>query len=415
MDRSHVTPRPRSQLDGAVNTKEQLRMHESFPIAVPNAAKDPQYDPSFIAVTTFDAAELLSSKAIIRSQSSEQTNTPLSNRDNPVSLRSPATPSNRFKGRPHQPSEYSVKKGLPSTPMRISHSSDRVPSLSESPTKSRPSRTPRDQDDESQYISILQHEQILEERTRSLTKIFQEKLEKQHEVMRKKLEDIMRRFRQQLVDTQNASDERVEALMQKYAEGRDIDTKITDSKNQLKDLKKQVDKHRNEVSNLESEITKLQETQKSWEESTQAKWKDGLSKELQAKNSEIHHLKSMLQSQNALKATQLKHAQEALKKLEDIVEVDLTCTKCLTILAKPITLIPCGHTYCHKCITDQRKPFCEECPQIRNGGSVPNRVVDLMVSRQANRKMYFKVRIFIYFSFCFALLCFFFFPYSFFS
>lgn len=60
---------------------------------------------------------------------------------------------------------------------------------------------------------------------------------------------------------------------------------------------------------------------------------------------------------------QEKEMQTAVAKLAHVdqaVKSELTCMSCLEVFNRPVTLIPCGHTYCTGC-EEAYRPRCEEC------------------------------------------------------
>lgn len=54
--------------------------------------------------------------------------------------------------------------------------------------------------------------------------------------------------------------------------------------------------------------------------------------------------------------------------MQESLETDITCLYCMNIYDDPITLIPCGHSYCRKC-SEGYSNGCSECHQktVLNG------------------------------------------------
>jgi len=47
--------------------------------------------------------------------------------------------------------------------------------------------------------------------------------------------------------------------------------------------------------------------------------------------------------------------------------VDLSCQKCLELLSNATTLVPCGHTFCFKCVNDKNVVSCPKCKDEISG------------------------------------------------
>jgi RING-type zinc-finger len=63
--------------------------------------------------------------------------------------------------------------------------------------------------------------------------------------------------------------------------------------------------------------------------------------------------------------------------VEESLEANYTCTRCLRIFQDPVACVPCGHVYCRACVTDasagKAGPRCPECAV----GSLVSTVVPL--------------------------------------
>lgn len=62
---------------------------------------------------------------------------------------------------------------------------------------------------------------------------------------------------------------------------------------------------------------------------------------------------------------------------------EITCSVCLDILVRPITLVPCGHTFCQPCWSTAKRTDCPEC-RVTVKCFVPARQIDNMVATLAS-------------------------------
>jgi chromosome segregation ATPase len=85
---------------------------------------------------------------------------------------------------------------------------------------------------------------------------------------------------------------------------------------------------------------------------------------------EIHRLnqKQFNSRLKNLKTTEQKMTEKINEYIltEEKIEVMFICPRCLSILKKPVTLSPCGHTYCKECMETLREEnynllYCQEC------------------------------------------------------
>ena len=115
--------------------------------------------------------------------------------------------------------------------------------------------------------------------------------------------------------------------------------------------------------------------------------------------------------ENARLANKLKETEKELRntlakilKTEEATESAFTCLKCMNIFDKPITCIPCGHSFCEKCVGDFNKKHkangekgesCPECSEDdakkKNGGDkvdyfIQNELLENLSSRFLFRK-----------------------------
>eukprot|EP00002_Diphylleia_rotans_P031432 TRINITY_DN6527_c0_g2_i3.p1 TRINITY_DN6527_c0_g2~~TRINITY_DN6527_c0_g2_i3.p1 ORF type:complete len:258 (-),score=62.54 TRINITY_DN6527_c0_g2_i3:873-1646(-) len=234
--------------------RDQLRLHEQYPLAVAGRV-DGSTERKLFAVTNLQPPQALSPKPSSMSGRDNSSPRAISSRDSARDSSSMGRLSPRLKPLFSMASDSGTPTSFASS-ARVSSPSapSSLPELS-SPKTFKPDTSRRsDKDSENQFIPLAHHEQLMEERTNYLTKIFQEKLEKQHQIMQKKLEELSRKHRQQLIDVQAQSDQKMDILMQKYADGREADIKLQDTRNHLKDLRKQVHKYRAELELLESQV-----------------------------------------------------------------------------------------------------------------------------------------------------------------
>jgi hypothetical protein len=62
---------------------------------------------------------------------------------------------------------------------------------------------------------------------------------------------------------------------------------------------------------------------------------------------------------------------------------EITCAVCLDILARPVTLVPCGHTFCHPCWSDAKRTDCPEC-RLAVKCYVPARQIENVIATLAS-------------------------------
>ena len=79
----------------------------------------------------------------------------------------------------------------------------------------------------------------------------------------------------------------------------------------------------------------------------------------------------------------LKNVIAKLENTEKSLEIDLCCQKCLELLDDPLTIIPCGHTFCLKCVGEDQ----EECPKCNMDVdfSFKNQLLTVIVSKTSYR------------------------------
>ena len=84
----------------------------------------------------------------------------------------------------------------------------------------------------------------------------------------------------------------------------------------------------------------------------------------------------------------MKNTIAKLKSTEKALEVDLSCQKCMNLMTNPVTMIPCGHSFCKHCIDGD----VEECPacDMEIEYKFKNELMVVIVSKTKYRKELFK-------------------------
>ncbi len=73
----------------------------------------------------------------------------------------------------------------------------------------------------------------------------------------------------------------------------------------------------------------------------------------------------------------------ALAKFENAIKsliTNLSCSHCLELLNKPISVISCGHSFCMKC-TEAYENKCSECKQATDKGFIRIKFFDEIISK----------------------------------
>ena len=91
-----------------------------------------------------------------------------------------------------------------------------------------------------------------------------------------------------------------------------------------------------------------------------------------------------------VKATELELRNTLAKilKTEEATESAYTCLICMNIFDKPITCIPCGHSFCEKCINDyngkhkNQEKDGECCPECDESGKTSEKKVDYLIQNE---------------------------------
>jgi late competence protein required for DNA uptake (superfamily II DNA/RNA helicase) len=76
---------------------------------------------------------------------------------------------------------------------------------------------------------------------------------------------------------------------------------------------------------------------------------------------------------------------------EESLETALICPKCLKFFQRPMTLTPCGHTYCEACVDVMKlehydRTHCQECPDIPVEHVFRNEQLESLTERFLRRK-----------------------------
>ena len=91
-----------------------------------------------------------------------------------------------------------------------------------------------------------------------------------------------------------------------------------------------------------------------------------------------------------LKATELELRNTLAKilKAEEATESAYTCLICMNIFDKPITCIPCGHSFCEKCVNGYRSKNANKekdgecCPECDENGKTSKKKVDYFIQNE---------------------------------
>ena len=83
---------------------------------------------------------------------------------------------------------------------------------------------------------------------------------------------------------------------------------------------------------------------------------------------------------------ELKNTVAKLLKTEEATESAFTCLSCMNLFDKPVTCIPCGHSFCEKCVESYRKRNNkegekDECPECAGSGNHESKV-DYFISNE---------------------------------
>eukprot|EP00744_Colponema_vietnamica_P024908 GILI01036458.1.p1 GENE.GILI01036458.1~~GILI01036458.1.p1 ORF type:complete len:222 (-),score=64.32 GILI01036458.1:151-765(-) len=96
---------------------------------------------------------------------------------------------------------------------------------------------------------------------------------------------------------------------------------------------------------------------------------------------------SDLETRMRLLAAREKEFENVIAKLvyvEESLDYTVTCLSCLSLLEKPVTCVPCGHTFCGKCCPTD---FCSECgPKSDVETRIPNLVLEQLSSKFQYKK-----------------------------
>eukprot|EP00455_Lapot_gusevi_P003554 TRINITY_DN11451_c0_g1_i2.p1 TRINITY_DN11451_c0_g1~~TRINITY_DN11451_c0_g1_i2.p1 ORF type:complete len:155 (+),score=42.16 TRINITY_DN11451_c0_g1_i2:106-570(+) len=112
--------------------------------------------------------------------------------------------------------------------------------------------------------------------------------------------------------------------------------------------------------------------------------------EAQHKNAELN---AMLDRPyvNAAEVERLKEREQEVKvviaklvKAEESTEGAFTCLSCLGIYKRPVTCIPCGHSFCSECI--ETNGYCTQCGPSVQVSYYPNDLLDQLTAKYVFRK-----------------------------
>ncbi|GMH36059.1 hypothetical protein BSKO_03927 [Bryopsis sp. KO-2023] len=84
-------------------------------------------------------------------------------------------------------------------------------------------------------------------------------------------------------------------------------------------------------------------------------------------------------------AKQLRSTVEKLVHVEESMCSNYTCMICLNVFQSPVTCVPCGHTYCERCLSTKQME-CAECKSSGAVSVVPNLALDQLCSKYKYKK-----------------------------
>lgn len=126
--------------------------------------------------------------------------------------------------------------------------------------------------------------------------------------------------------------------------------------------------------------------------------KDKLVEELKTKVSQIQNSlyePRMVRLQKLER--EMKNGMDEFAVMEEALETGFLCIRCAKFLKKPVTLQPCGHTYCKACLDESieenfNQLRCQECKSKSNGQEKPvastfhNEVLENIIESFLHRK-----------------------------
>merc|ERR1711871_215306 len=184
--------------------------------------------------------------------------------------------------------------------------------------------------------------------------------------------------------------DRAQALTEELNKLRHAHLKLSEKVQQLKlqsgesmDLHVRYEKERDAAKAALAELQNVMKEQEKMYQKVQyeSKEKDFLFQKIQHELHEVQMQYKQLLSdasdakENARLANKLKETEKELRntlvkilKTEEATESAFTCLKCMNLFDKPITCIPCGYSFCEKCIDAYSK---EKSKAVENGGCCP--------------------------------------------
>eukprot|EP00455_Lapot_gusevi_P003555 TRINITY_DN11451_c0_g1_i3.p1 TRINITY_DN11451_c0_g1~~TRINITY_DN11451_c0_g1_i3.p1 ORF type:complete len:633 (+),score=123.73 TRINITY_DN11451_c0_g1_i3:108-2006(+) len=175
---------------------------------------------------------------------------------------------------------------------------------------------------------------------------------------------------------------------------------LSQENQELPRLKKLLADAQQALSEAESEKQKIREDVGAMNQKKYQELMDSMRGEiasLNAKLMEAQHKNAELNAMldrpyvNAAEVERLKEREQEVKvviaklvKAEESTEGAFTCLSCLGIYKRPVTCIPCGHSFCSECI--ETNGYCTQCGPSVQVSYYPNDLLDQLTAKYVFRK-----------------------------
>eukprot|EP00742_Colponemidia_sp_Colp-10_P007935 GILJ01008562.1.p1 GENE.GILJ01008562.1~~GILJ01008562.1.p1 ORF type:complete len:749 (+),score=132.63 GILJ01008562.1:105-2249(+) len=162
-----------------------------------------------------------------------------------------------------------------------------------------------------------------------------------------------------------------------------VDAKRQAAESQLLAARKETESVKETLFLKEKEISRLQE-----DISDLQKVLNDRNREMQGLNEKYAHITDV---ESRIRAVEMRERdlQTSISKLihiEESMDAVVTCMVCLNVLDKPVTCMPCGHSYCTKC-KEGYTPHCQECgPAKRVEARMSNPTLELVCGKMLFKK-----------------------------
>ncbi|KAM3138079.1 hypothetical protein pb186bvf_009752 [Paramecium bursaria] len=193
------------------------------------------------------------------------------------------------------------------------------------------------------------------------------KKQKEQLDLNKSAQDQLQQLKTQLNEFKSSKEKEIQSLIKQndVSEKQTINltTQNTDLQRQIDDLKKNI---REKIQQNEVILTQKSEAEK-------------LNQVAQEEINKLLKLIEQLKIPQPEKKLNLKGIQESLQQLENTereMQKNLTCQYCNKFIKQPVTIIPCGHSYCFDC----KKGYAKECskcgPKLKVEAMYRNELLD---------------------------------------